>query len=378
MTSGPFESWLRQHRRDRTSAGLIRELVPRAADGPLVDLAGNDYLGLRRDPRVTAAAAQAAIEWGAGAGASRLVNGSLAIHADLEHALAEFTGRPAALVLSTGYHANLSAITALSDPDTLVISDAHVHASLVDACRLARHGGLRIVGHNDVEEVRAALRDRNQRRALILVESVYSVLGDSAPLKALAAAADEFDAVLVVDEAHALGVSGTGGRGLVHASGLAEQGNVVVTATLSKALGSQGGAVIASAGVIEHLVNSARPFIYDTGLAPSATGAALTAVRIVAAEPQLPRRARDLADRMATALDVRQPAGSVLSVEMASAEHALRTQAEFAADGYAVGCFRPPSVPDGVSRIRLTAKASLRDADVYRILDRLRQVVQAR
>lgn len=378
MTSDRFEAWLGQHRRDRTEAGLERDLHPRSADSSWIDLAGNDYLGLSRDPRVTTAAAQATLTWGAGAGASRLVTGTLRIHAELEQALAAFSGRQAALVFSTGYQANLATVTALSDPDTLIVSDAHVHASLVDGCRLARHGGLRIAAHNDITQVRAALRERTQRRAIILVESVYSVLGDASPLADLAEAADEFDAVLIVDEAHALGVSGIHGRGLVHAAGLAGHRNVIVTGTLSKALGSQGGVVLASAGVIEHLVNSARPFIYDTGLAPGATGGALAAIQIVAAEPELGQRARSNAAQLATALDLAAPAGCVVSVAMASAELALRAQADLAADGFAVGCFRPPSVPDGVSRIRLTASAGLTDADLKTVTSRLRQMAQTR
>lgn len=376
MTSDGLDAWLHRRRVDRTAAGLERTLRSRAVNGAAVDLAGNDYLGLSRDPRVARAAAQAALAWGAGAGASRLVTGTLDLHGELEKALSTFTGRPDALVLSTGYHANLAAVTALSDPDTLVISDAHVHASLVDACRLARHGGLRIVEHNDVDAVRAILDEQAPRRSLILIESVYSVLGDAAPLAELAELTAEHDAVMIVDEAHALGVSGSGGRGLVHAAGLAERSDVVVTATLSKALGSQGGIILTDPAVVDHLVNSARPFIYDTGLAPAAAAGALTALRIIAAEPERPARARRLATRMAKALGLDEPAGCVLSVPMASAEQAVRTQAELAADGFTVGCFRPPSVPDAISRIRLTAKATLSDDDVERVLDRLARWVR--
>jgi 8-amino-7-oxononanoate synthase len=325
MTPDGFEAWLRRHRDARADAGLSRALHPRSASGDLIDLAGNDYLGLGSDPRVIEAAAEAARTWGAGAGASRLVTGSLDLHAELESALSSFTGRPRGLVLSTGYQANLATVASLCDPDTLVVSDAHVHASLVDACRLARHGGLRIVGHNDVEEVALALREwfgsphdspatRGNKRALVLVESVYSVDGDAAPLADLAAVVAGYDALLVVDEAHALGVSGPGGRGLVQEAGLAERTDIVVTATLSKALGSQGGVVLAAPAVIEHLVNTARPFIYDTGLAPSAAAGALAALQVIEAEPHLPARARRLATRLAVALGVEQPAGCVLSV----------------------------------------------------------------
>lgn len=377
-----LERWLDQHRRDRIAAGLQRRLRPRgssrASGRALIDLAGNDYLGLSTDPRVVAAAAQAAVEWGAGAGASRLVTGSLELHRDLEARLATFTGRPAALVLSTGYHANLAAVTALTDPDTLVVSDAHVHASLVDACRLARHGGLLIAGHNDLDDVRAALAERTQRRAIIVVESVYSVLGDAAPLEELAALAAAYDAVLIVDEAHALGVAGPGGRGLVAATGLADRPDVVVTGTLSKAFGSQGGLVLGSEAVVDHLVNTARPFIYDTGLAPASAAAANAALDVISTTPDLPARAVGIASAMATALGRGRPAGAVLSVPMLSPEHALEAQAAFAADGFAVGCFRPPSVPDGMSRLRLTGRAALTDTEVSHVVTRLQQVSAGR
>jgi 8-amino-7-oxononanoate synthase len=373
-----LDDWLADQRRARAEAGLTRSLRPRSAQTSDVDLAGNDYLGLRTDPRVVAAAARGAVEWGAGAGASRLVTGTLDLHTTLERALASFAGAEAALVFSTGYHANLSAIAGLCDPDTLIVSDAHVHASLIDGCRLARHGGLVVVPHNDVDAVEAALADRSQRRALVVAESVYSVLGDAAPVDRLAAVAAAHDAVLVVDEAHALGVSGKDGRGLVAEVGLAGARHVVVTATLSKALGSQGGAVLGSPAVIEHLVNTARPFIYDTGLAPSSAAAALEALRIVEESPALPRRVLEIARRMAAALGLDAPAGAVLSVAMGGPDEALATQAALAADGFLVGCFRPPSTPDGVSRIRMSAGATLTDDQVDRVVDRLGRTVATR
>lgn len=373
-----LEEWLAGHRHARAAAGLTRSLTSRPADALEIDLAGNDYLGLRTDPRVVAAAARGAIEWGAGAGASRLVTGTLDVHTDLEAALADFVGAESALVFSTGYHANLSAIAGLCDPDTLIVSDAHAHASLIDACRLARHGGLAVVPHNDVDAVTAALRDRSQRRALVVAESVYSVLGDAAPTEQLSAAAEQHDATLLLDMAHALGVSGDAGRGFPAGSGLASAPHIVLTATLSKALGSQGGAVLGSPDVVEHLVNTARPFIYDTGLAPAAAAAALEALRIVGASPELPARALDIASRMARSLGLADPAGAVLSVPFDGPDEALHAQQELAADGFLVGCFRPPSTPDGGSRIRLSARATLTDEQVDRVVARLAETVAAR
>ena len=353
--------WLAAQAKIRERDGLVRRLVPRT-DDDLIDLAGNDYLGLCRDKRVMRAAADAALRWGAGAGASRLVTGTLPIHSDLEAALASYTGHAAALVHSTGYHANLSAVTALSDAETLLISDGHIHASLVDACRLSR-AALKVVTHNDLAAVEDALITRSQPRAIVLAESIYSVLGDRAPLLELAELCDRHSAILLVDEAHGLGVAG-GGQGLIRELGLAGRDNVIVTVTLSKALGSQGGAVLGSQAVVDHLVNRARPFIFDTGLAPAAAGAALEALRIISTEPTLVERVNSVAVAVAEAAGIPTPAGAVMSVEMPGPLEALAAQAECARGGLRVGCFRPPSVPDGISRLRITATAGVTDEEL--------------
>ncbi|MBQ6640573.1 MAG: 8-amino-7-oxononanoate synthase [Saccharopolyspora sp.] len=353
-----WPQWFAERRSVREDAGLQRTLRPRASDEDFIDLAGNDYLGLSRHPEVCRAAADAVLEWGAGAGASRLVTGTTTLHAELERELAEFTGREAALVFSTGYHANLSAVTALADKQTLIVSDAHVHASLIDAARLSR-AAIEVVPHNDVAAFRAAVAEAGDRRAIVLTESVFSVLGDAAPLADLAAVCAEHDALLVVDEAHGLGVAGPGGRGLVHAQGLAGNPRVVVTATLSKSLGAMGGAVLGSVALIDHVTNVARPFIFDTGLAPAPAAGAQAALHVLRERPDLPswihRRSGELAER----LGVRSSAGAVLSVPMPSPQVAVAAQAAARARGVRVGCFRPPSVPDGISRLRITTHAGL-------------------
>ncbi len=375
MTTGRWRAWLDERAAARDAAGLRRRLRPRDAADGLLDLAGNDYLGLSRHPAVVEAAGAAARRWGAGAGASRLVTGSLGLHADLESELAEFMGQPGALVLSTGYHANLAAVTSLVDRDCLVVSDAHVHASLVDAIRLSR-AEVAIVRHNDLAGVSSALADAGDRRALVVVESVYSVLGDASPLADLAALTTAYDAMLLVDEAHALGVAGVGGRGLVHAQGLAGRPDVLVTATLSKALGAQGGAVLGGPDLVEHLVNTARPFIFDTGLAPAAAGAARAALGLVRTDPGLPARVGERMRALAGALDVSPVAGAVLSVTMPSPQVALEAQAAAREDGVLVGCFRPPSVPDGISRLRITVGGGIPDAEWARATDVLARVVK--
>jgi 8-amino-7-oxononanoate synthase len=366
-----LDEWLAARADERRIHGLVRRLSD-PVDG-LIDLAGNDYLGFSRDPRVVKAATAAAEEWGAGAGASRLVTGTLPIHHALERALAEWMGQRAALALSTGYHANLAAVTALTDANTLVISDAHVHASLIDAARLSR-GTVKVVPHNDLAAVEDALRTRYMTRAVVIVESIYSVLGDAAPLAQLSALCDEHSAVLIVDEAHGLGVAGTHGRGLVHAAGLAAERHVVVTATLSKALGSQGGAILGSPAVIDHVVNTARPFIYDTGLAPAAAGAATEALTILAADPGPVARLRHVATTLGAAAG-QSPAGAVMSVPMPGPHEALDAQRHCRENGVLIGCFRPPSTPDGSSRLRITASARLTDADADRAIDVLSAVL---
>jgi 8-amino-7-oxononanoate synthase len=266
-------------------------------------------------------------------------------------------------VFSTGYHANLSVVSALADRDTLVVSDAHVHASLIDACRLSR-AAIQVVAHNDVDAIDRALAERRASRALVVIESVYSVLGDAADMSSVFDICRRHGAVLVVDEAHALGVAGAGGRALCHRHGLAGQPDVIATVTLSKSLGAQGGAVLCAPAVRDHLINRARPFIYDTGLAPGAAGAALASLRILATEPDLVVRVRQAAAALAEACGVRRPAAAVLSVPMAGPREAVDAVTAAADRGVRIGCFRPPSTPDGSSRLRFTVHAQLRDEEL--------------
>ncbi|KEG43491.1 aminotransferase class I/II-fold pyridoxal phosphate-dependent enzyme, partial [Streptomyces griseorubens] len=275
--------WIDEQAALRRTAGLVRTLRPRPADTQLLDLASNDYLGLARHPEVTEGAARAARTWGGGATGSRLVTGTTELHTELERELAEFCGFEAALVFSSGYAANLAAVTALAPHGSLVVSDAGNHASLIDGCRLAR-GATQVVAHRDPDAVRKAL-DGHEGPAVAVSDTVFSVDGDAAPLPALAEACREHGAGLVLDDAHGLGVLGDGGRGAPHAAGIAGDEDVVVTVTLSKSLGGQGGAVLGPARVIGHLVNAARTFIFDTGLAPAAAGAALAALRLLRREP---------------------------------------------------------------------------------------------
>jgi 8-amino-7-oxononanoate synthase len=351
--------------RERTSAGLRRTLRPRTPGQELLDLASNDYLGLSRDPRLAEGAIGAVRTWGTGSTGSRLVTGTTVLHAALERTLADFTGMPSALVFSSGYLANLGALTALRPG--LIVSDRGNHASLIDGCRLARCPVV-VTPHRDVAAVDAALA--GARDAVVVTDAVFSVDGDVAPLRELHAVVRRRGALLVIDEAHALGVVGPGGRGAAYAAGLAGEPDVILTVTLSKSLGSQGGAVLGAPQVIETLVDTARSFVFDTGLAPASAGAAAAALDVLAEDPGLPERARDRARRLAAtakALGLETttaPAAAVVPVIIGEPGDAVRAAEVCAEHGVRVGCFRPPSVPHGRACLRLTARASLEEAEL--------------
>ena len=371
----------------RAAAGLGRALRPRQpGPDPLTDLASNDYLGLAMHPQVIEGAVSAAGSWGTGATGSRLVTGSTALHDVLERALADYLGAEAALVFSSGYLANLASITALAaalaqplpaepagEPGrpgpggTLVISDEYNHASLVDACRLAR-ARVEIVSHQDPAAVRHALARRPEPAAIVVTESAFSVGGRLAPLAELHRISRAHGALLVIDEAHALGVAGDGGQGAAWQAGIAAEPDVIRMVSLSKALGAQGGAVLGASEVIGTLVNTGRGFIFDTALAPPAAGAALAALRLLAEDPVMARQARDNARRLAATAEqlglVVSPAGAaVVRIVLGDPGLAVAAQRICADHGVRAGCFRPPSVPREQSCLRLTARASLSDAD---------------
>jgi 8-amino-7-oxononanoate synthase len=350
----------------RQAAGLRRELRVRAADDAMVDLAGNDYLGLARHPEVIAAAGRALAAYGLGATGSRLVRGSTTIHRVLEEALAQHLGCASALVFSSGYLANLGALRALVRPGSLVVSDAHNHASIVDACRLVRkQAEVRVAAHADPGAV-ASILGSSKKPAVVVTESVFSVDGDLAPLAELHAVGQKYGALLLVDDAHALGVRGPHGAGAVVEAGLAGAPDVVVTATLSKALGAAGGVVAGPAPLHRHLVDTGRTFIYDTALPPAVAAGALAALTLLREGDDLRRtvttRKERAVDRLrAAGLEVSAPDGGVISVTAPSAEAAYAWAAACRDRGVAVGCFRPPSTPDGRSRLRLTVNAGLTD-----------------
>ncbi|WP_018789597.1 8-amino-7-oxononanoate synthase [Salinispora arenicola] len=351
----------------RAKAGLTRTLRPRAADDDVVDLAGNDYLGLSAHPAVTAAATAALAGYGLGSTGSRLVRGSTTVHHDLEEDLAGWLGAERALVFSSGYLANVGAIRGLVQPRTLLVSDAHNHASLIDGCRISGAETM-VTPHADVDAVRAALAAAPNRPAVVVTESVFSVDGDLAPLAELHAVTRAHGALLLVDDAHGLGVIGPGGAGGATAAGLAGELDVIVTATLSKALGGAGGVVAGPAEFVRHLVETGRTFVFDTAPPPAVAAGVRAAVGLAWAGDQL--RA-ELGDRVALAvrrlraagLTGSVPEGAVVSVTAPGPEAATAWAADCRDRGVAVGCFRPPSTPDSRSRLRLTVNVGVPRAD---------------
>ncbi|MBO3736017.1 8-amino-7-oxononanoate synthase [Actinoplanes flavus] len=357
--------------RERAKAGLTRQLRPRAAGDTVVDLAGNDYLGLSAHPRVIAAARQTLEGYGLGATGSRLVRGSTGPHTELEEALAGWLGAESTLLFSSGYLANLAVVRAVGAVCDLVVSDAYNHASLIDGCRIS---GLpvRVSPHNDPAAV-AAILEAHPGRAAVVTESVFSVDGDLAPLAALHEVTAAHGALLIVDDAHALGLLGPSGAGGVAAAGLAGAPDVIVTATLSKSLGGAGGVVAGPAAFVRHLVDTGRSFIYDTAPPPAVVAGVLAAVGIAREADDrravlFERGARIAARLREAGLTARDPAAGVLSVPAPGPEAAVAWAADCRDRGVAVGCFRPPSTPDGSSRLRLTVNAGVPETDFARAL----------
>jgi 8-amino-7-oxononanoate synthase len=368
------------------AAGLGRRV--RSLDSPsepevLLDgqrvlcFASNNYLGLAAHPEVTAAAADAARRFGAGTGSARLITGGLTLHDELEAALAAFKGAEAALLFSSGYLANLGTISALVGRGDAVFSDALNHASIIDGARLSR-AAVCVYGHGDaghLDDLLARWRARaaSGARALVVTDSVFSMDGDLAPLPEIADTCERHGAVLMVDEAHASGVIGPGGRGAVAHFGL--EGRVpVVMGTLSKALGAAGGFIAGTGELCAFLRNRARSFIFDTAMPPPVAAAARAALRILEREPERPERARALARQLAAGLSaggyqVAAPDAAIVPVVIGEAADTVALSQGLLDRGVLVTAIRPPTVPPGTSRLRATVMATHTDAHLARALE---------
>jgi len=327
-------------------------------------LCSNNYLGLAEHERVRAAAADAALRWGAGAGASRLVSGTMTIHRRLEERLAAFKGTERTLLFGSGYLANIGVISALATaggPDTVIFSDALNHASIVDGCRLARAQTV-VYDHCDTEHLAWCLQQHAGRPAVVVTDSVFSMDGDVAPLSEIAALAQRAGARLVVDEAHGTGCCGPGGRGAVADAGLDGAVDVVV-GTLGKALGAYGAFAACSATMADFLTNTSRPLIFSTAPPPAAVAAALAALELIVEEPDRVSRLQANADilRDALAREGFEVAGSttqIVPLIVGEAALALRICEAAIDGGIFAQAIRPPTVPHGTSRLRLAVMAS--------------------
>lgn len=328
---------------------------------PVLLLCSNNYLGLADHPRVREAAAEAAMRWGVGAGASRLVSGTMTIHRRLEERLAELKGTSACVLLGSGYLANAGIVSALAREGDVVFSDRLNHASIVDGCRLAKAETF-VYDHCDMEHLEWGLREAGGRGSLIVTDGVFSMDGDIAPLAEIVELARRYDVRVMVDEAHAVGAIGPGGRGSVAAAGLEDEVDVIV-GTLGKALGSYGAYACCDAQMAEYLVNTARTLIFSTALPPPVVAAALAALELLVAQPErvekLQRNAAVL--RAALAEEGLGTGGSQTQIvplvvggaeeTVAACEHALKR-------GVFAQAIRPPTVPAGTSRLRLAVMAS--------------------
>lgn len=339
---------------------------------PVIVLGSNNYLGLADHPALVRAAAAAAAEWGAGATGSRLTTGSQALVEDLENELALLKSAEAALVFTSGYQAAVGVIPALVGRGDLVLSDALNHACLIDGCRLSR-AEVRVYRHADLDHARSLLTDRRRfRRCLIATDGVFSMDGDLAPVRALCDLCDEMDAWLMVDDAHGTGVLGRRGAGVVERFGL--QGRVPVQmGTLSKALGCQGGFVAGSRVLVDYLLNRSRSFIFSTAPSPAVAGAARAALGLVAQEPERRDRLAANAARLRRGLrelgwEVADGETPIIPLVVGPAEAAVRLARALEERGVWVPAIRPPTVPVGTARLRISVMATHTDADLEEAL----------
>ncbi len=348
-----------------------------------LDVCSNDYLGLRRDPRLAEAAGAAARAHGTGAGAARLLRGTCPLHDELEATLAQWKGTAACLLFNTGYQANATLIPALVGAGDAVFSDALNHASLVDGCRMARAGGAHvgIYGHLDLADLEAKLSAwrvavPSAALALVATDAVFSMDGDVAHLPALLDLCERNAALLLIDEAHATGLLGADGAGLAQQQGV--HGRIpLVMGTLGKALGSFGAFVCCDALLRDHLLNTSRGFIFSTALPPPVLGAALEGIRLARAEPWRRERALALADRLRDALGQPSQPSAIVPIPVGADAEAVLLAETLQALGYDVRAVRPPTVPEGSARLRITTSAHLDNGQVESLILALQEAIRA-
>jgi 8-amino-7-oxononanoate synthase len=357
-------SGLRRTLRSIDGAQHARVLI----DGrEVVSLCSNNYLGLASHPALAEAAARAARDFGVGAGASRLISGNMRLHDDLEQRLAQLKRSEACILFNSGYHANIGTISALVGEGDAVFSDALNHASIIDGCRLSR-AALQVYPHADVAALAAALRQHHGRRKLIVTDSIFSMDGDAAPLREICDLAERYDAMVMIDEAHATGVVGPNGAGLAAALGVTDR-IAVQMGTLGKALGGFGAYVAGSRTLIDYLINTARPLIFTTALPPPVVAAAIAALEILAREPERRDAVRTRARRLRRGLqgagfDVAESDSHIIPIVIGDSAATMRLSTALLEEGVFAHGIRPPTVPPGTARIRATVMATHSNADI--------------
>jgi 8-amino-7-oxononanoate synthase len=383
-----FQTQIRDALSQLEAAGLLRRpLRISGPQGPEVEIDGrrvlcfcsNNYLGLANHPALVEAAAASAHHDGVGAAASRLITGTMDSHRQAEVAFADFLGAPATVLFSTGYSANLGTIQALVGPGDAIFSDALNHASLIDGCRLSR-ATVHVYSHRDSDHLESLLRDHRSRsrRALIVTDSLFSMDGVTAPLRDIATLARSFDAGLLVDEAHALGVFGPNGRGLSAAMGIEPD---VVVGTLGKSFGVAGAFVAASEAVVGLIKNRARSFVYSTAPPPMIARAAVAALQLVReaddARTSLLRNAELLRSGLRTlGFKIPDENSQILPVFIGNNERTMQLSAKLLDRGVFVQGIRPPTVPAGTARLRLTPMATHRPEHIERAIDAFASLVR--
>ncbi|MDE0425457.1 8-amino-7-oxononanoate synthase [Candidatus Poribacteria bacterium] len=339
----------------------------------VVLLGSNNYLGLSMHPEVVAAAVEATQIFGTGASGSRLISGNSELYTTLESNLAKTKGTEAALVFSSGYAANTSVVPLLAGEGDLILSDALNHASIIDGCRLSR-ATKKIYQHCDVEHLKTLLSESTAfRRKLIVTDSVFSMDGDIAPLPDIYEVATKYDAMLLVDDAHGFGVLGKDGSGIISHFGL-DGKEIIQMGTLSKAVGALGGYIAGSRTLIELLINRARGFIFTTGLPPATLAAANTALDVIRSSPELRENLFSHAKRFKTALinlgyTLLPSETQILPVVLGSPQRATRVAEALLTEGVFAPAIRPPAVPTGTSRLRLTLMATHTDAEIEQAIE---------
>jgi len=338
----------------------------------------NNYLGLADHPKVLERSQKALLRFGAGAQASRLVSGHFPVHMQLEEITALFKGAETCLAFPTGYMANLAVISVMVGEGDVILCDRLNHASLIDACRMSK-AKLLIYEHLNLEDLRKQLEKTGKyHRRLIVTDALFSMDGDLVPLLKVTNLAHEFDALVMVDDAHGTGVLGPGGQGITHHFPL-KYFPTVVMGTYSKALGSMGGFVCGPKLFIEVLLNKARTFIYTTGLPPAVCGASLGALEVLQQEPQRVEKLWDNAKKIRDGLrllgfDIPRGAGPIMPIIVGENDETVKMSEKLLEKGILVVAIRPPTVPKGTARLRLSVSAAHTDEDIEKLLDAFKKL----